>query len=286
MHKSRITRVMKQRSPSREASKQLARLVEQPHLAWHLETVEAPVYLALVTSLLTRVTELRNNLQRLVPSTTRILGRPLSEVRRLLRLDAGEGFDMEAAQRRIDGDQYAVRRFLADLVTDEWLIQIRPDYWIATPKAKELQSESRGRLTRAKADGLVGELLARVRAVNDDARYAFKIDSVVLFGSCLSARDRIGDVDAAIALRPRLQKKEAQEALEEEARSRGARSRNIVDHMFKPQREMLQALKAKSSWLDIRGISELQGVMQERGGISYEVIFGYWQPTPKMGDRK
>ena len=57
------------------------------------------------------------------PSTTRILGRPLGEVRRVLRLDAGEGFDMAAAHERITGDDYAVRRFLADLVTDEWLIQ-------------------------------------------------------------------------------------------------------------------------------------------------------------------
>lgn len=284
MPKRRVTQGKEQRSTSREASRRLARLVEQPHLAWRLETVEAPEYLALVSSLLTRVTELQKNLQRMVPRTTRILGRPLSEVRRVLRLDAGEGFDVEAARQRIAGDDHAVRRFLADLVTDEWLIQDRPDHWIATPRAKELQFESRGRLTRAKADGLVGELLARVRAVNDDPKYAFKVNCVVLFGSYLSSRNRIGDVDAAIALRPRLQRKEAQQALEKEARSRGPRSRNIVDHLSKPQREVRQALKAKSSWLDIRDISELQDVIQERGRIPYEVIFGYWQPVLKAVD--
>ena len=155
-----------------------------------------------------------------------------------------------------------------------------------TVKANELRCESRGRLTRAKADGLVCELLARVRALNADAKYAFKVDSVVLFGSYLSSRDRIEDVDVAIALRPRLQNKEEQKALEEAARSRGPRSRNIVEHMYKPQQEVRKALKAKSSWLDVRDASELEEVLQQRSGVEYKVISGYWQPKLKTEDEK
>jgi predicted nucleotidyltransferase len=265
---------------TRTATSTLAQLVERPHLAFRIDVGEAPQVLAEVRALLTRVTELHANLERMVPSTTRILGRPLAEVRRVLRLDAGEGFDIEAARQRIAGDDYAVRRFLADLTTDEWLIQDRPDHWTATPKAKELQFESRGRLTRAKADGLVAQLLARVRAVNGDPKYAFKVDSVVLFGSYLSNRDRIGDVDVAIALRPRLRNKDAQEALEESARSRGTESRNIVERLFRPRREVRQALKARSSWLDVRDVSELDELLQTRR-VDYKVIYGYWLPKPK-----
>lgn len=279
MSKSRVTG-RNVRSGKRPVSTQrLMRLVEEPHLAWHLSPAEVPEYLSLTTELLTRVTELKNNLGRIAPRTTRILGRPLGEVRRVLRLDDGEGFDLEAARQRIAGDDYAARRFLADLVTDQWLIQERPDYWVATAKAKELQFKSRGKLTRAKADSLVSELMVRVHVINDDSNYAFKVDAVVLFGSYLSALDRIGDVDVAIALRARLQNREAQKVLEEEARSRGRRSQNMVDHLFKPQREVLQALRAKSSGLDVRNISELQGLLQERGDVPYSVIFGYWQPT-------
>ncbi len=265
---------------TRTATITLAQLVERPHLAFRIDVEEAPQILGEVSALLTRVTELHANLERMVPSTTRILGRPLAEVRRVLRLDAGEGFDMEAARQRIAGDDYTVRRFLADLTTDGWLIQDRPEHWTATPKAKELQFESRGRLTRVKADGLVGQLLARVRAVNADPKYAFKVDAVVLFGSYLSSRDRIGDVDVAIALRPRLQNKDAQAALEESARSRGPESRNIVEHLFRPRREVRQALKARSSWLDVRDVSELEDVLQTRR-VDYKVIYGHWQPKPK-----
>lgn len=272
------------RSARSGAAVRLAQLVEQPHLAFRLDLREAPQVLAQVNALSTRVTELQRNLLRMVPGTTRVLGRPLAEVRRVLRLDAGEGFDIEAARQRIADDDYAVRRFLADLVTDEWLVQDRADHWTVTAKAKELQFESRGRLTRPKADGLVGELLAKVRAVNADPKYAYKVDSVVLFGSYLSGRDRIGDIDVAVALRPRLQNREAQKALEETARSRGPRSRNIVERVYKPQREVRQVLKAKSSWLDVRDISELEEVLQQRSAVEYKVIYGYWQPKPKTKD--
>jgi hypothetical protein len=263
----------------------MMQLVEDPHLAWHLSAGEVPEYLSLAAELLTRVTELRNNLARMVPRTTRILGRPLGEVRRVLRLDEGEGFDLEDARRRITGDDFAARRFLADLVTGQWLVQDRPDHWVTTAKAKELQLESRGKLTRTRADGLVAELIVRAHAIDNDPKYAFKIDAIVLFGSYLSARERIGDVDVAVALRPRLQNKEAQKLLEEEARSRGPEGRNLIDHLFKPQREVRQALKAKSSGLDVRDISELQGLLERQRDLPYTVVFGYWQPKVRPADQ-
>ena len=84
----------------------------------------------------------------------------------------------------------------------------------------------------------------------------------------------------AIALRPRLRNKDAQEALEESARSRGTESRNIVEHLFGPRREVRQALKARSSWLDVRDVLELEEVLQTRR-VEYKVIYGYWQRKPK-----
>ena len=90
----------------------------------------------------------------------------------------------------------------------------------------------------------------------------------------------------AIALRPHLQNKEAQKALEEAARSRGPRSRNIVGHMYKSQQEVRKALKAKSSWLDVRDVSELEEVLQQRSGVEYKVIYGHWQPKLKIKDEK
>jgi hypothetical protein len=78
-------RVTKSKARTRVATVTLAQLVERPYLAFRLDVGEAPQVLAQVNTLLTRVTELQSNLQRMMPSTTRILGRPLAEVRRVLR---------------------------------------------------------------------------------------------------------------------------------------------------------------------------------------------------------
>jgi hypothetical protein len=40
-----------------------------------------------------------------------------------------------------------------------------------------------------------------------------------------------------------------------------------------------QALKARSPWLDVRDVSELEEVLQTRR-VDYKVIYGYWQPKP------
>ena len=129
----------------------------------------------------------------------RHVGRSLKEVRAVLRLDIGSGFTFSDAVRRLPrADAYEIRRLMADLVTDEWLVQDFPDHWVATDKAREMQTASRGRLTRVRAQAVLTTFMERVRNMNDDAKYAFKVDCVVLFGSYLSGRDRIGDIDLAV----------------------------------------------------------------------------------------
>jgi hypothetical protein len=57
---------------------------------------------------------------------------------------------------------------------------------------------------RGTAERVPREFVDRVHAVNTSKKYAFKARSAVLFGSLLSFVDRMGDVDAAIDLRPRI----------------------------------------------------------------------------------
>lgn len=254
------------------------RLLQDRHFAFEVPAGQAPEFLQHIQEFHVRVTDLRDLLARRVPSSTRILARPMREVRAVLRLDTGGGFNFDNARERIRGDSYAVRRFLADLVTDEWLVQDAPDHWIATQRAKELQFKSRGRLGRMRAEGLLSELLHRVREANEDPKLAYKIDAVVVYGSYLSGRDRIGDVDVAIKLRPRLQAHQAQEALENQARDRGPHFRNIVESICWPQIEVLRFLKARSPWLDVKSISDLEGLFRSGARVSHEVLFGYWVP--------
>jgi hypothetical protein len=45
-----------------------------------------------------------------------------------------------------------------------------------------------------------------------------------------------------------------------------------------------QVLKARSSWLDVRDISELEEVLQQSSAVEYKVIYGHWQPKLKTKD--
>jgi hypothetical protein len=58
---------------------------------------------------------------------------------------------------------------------------------------------------RETAERVLKEFIDRVDAVNISKEYAFRVRSIVLFGSILSSADRLGDVDVAIDLQPSTQ---------------------------------------------------------------------------------
>jgi len=56
---------------------------------------------------------------------------------------------------------------------------------------------------RASAGTVLRELLDRVKAVNDREDLAYRVESVVIFGSYLSGAKRVNDLDVAVELKPR-----------------------------------------------------------------------------------
>jgi hypothetical protein len=255
-------------------------LLRHPHRIWEFHPDQPPVMLDEVSGLVQRATQVRDALARRIPGPLRITGRLLKEVRALLRLDDGSGISFEdAADRLPKDDQYGIRRLMADLVTDGWLIQDRPDHWVATDKARELQTTSRGRLTRARAQVALTGLMDRVRSVNNDPQYAFKIEVVIVFGSYLSEIPRIGDVDVAVRLKERGRSKEEQKRLEDASHDRASRHlATIFDRVVWPRREVMAALKARQPSIDRRELNEVEALFRKGAAIRYEVLLGHWIP--------
>lgn len=72
-----------------------------------------------------------------------------------------------------------------------------------TIKGNALANASFARpIRRTTTDQLVGELLDRVRHVNDASDLAFRVRRLRVFGSYLRGDDALGDVDIAIDLGP------------------------------------------------------------------------------------
>ena len=73
-------------------------------------------------------------------------------------------------------------------------------------------------VSRAVADKALAEFMSGVRQVNAaESPFAFRVNTVVLFGSFLGPAEELGDVDLAIELKPRLQNQQQQDILERDA---------------------------------------------------------------------
>lgn len=129
-------------------------------------------------------------------------------------------------------------------------------------------------VTRASAGSVLRGLLSRVKAVNDRQDLAYKVESVVVFGSYLSEAKRVNDLDVAVELKPRSTDDATWERLcnasHERAAVAGRRFRNVVEQVGWPQLEVLGILKNRSrtiSFCDWKSLLRMED-------LRYCAVFG------------
>jgi hypothetical protein len=104
-------------------------LLDHPHRAVGLHPTQVQGFLSSAAELVTQSTRLHDYLARQLPSTAMIVGRSLREVRSIVRLNNGGGFTFEDATTRVRvKDRYELRRLLADMVTDGWIVNDLGDH--------------------------------------------------------------------------------------------------------------------------------------------------------------
>ena len=125
----------------------------------------------------------------------------------------------------------------------------------------------------------MSEFLDRVAQVNAADAYAYRVRAVVVFGSFLTGRDMIGDIDLAVQSIPRFDDRAKQDEVEEEARSRkDGPFRNLTENVCWPQIEMERALRARSTALELHPIGNLEAILRRAADTPYKVLFGSWSP--------
>ena len=129
-------------------------------------------------------------------------------------------------------------------------------------------------ITRASAERVLRELLDRVLAVNDRSELAYRVESVVVFGSYLSKTERLNDLDIAVELKARRDDDASFESLRkasmERALASGRRFRNVVEEVGWPQIEVLSILKNRSRTISL---CEWKSLF-EMEDFQYGVVFG------------
>ncbi len=116
--------------------------------------------------------------------------------------------------------------------------------------------------------------MERVHLVNSTHEYAYRVEFVVLFGSMLSDVERLGDVDVAIRLQPKV---DGDAALEEwsVARRRAAEAAGRTFHgVFEwamwPIHEIFLRLKARSRSLSLHEFCEVE----KMPNVRFRVLLG------------
>ena len=128
------------------------------------------------------------------------------------------------------------------------------------------------RLTRATATRLLDEVRVRMRALNEDAYYLYKVDQAIVFGSYLDeALDRIGDLNIGIRFSPKISDSDEFERLSEERSAFAKREfKSYFKYLYWPLEESMRFLRGGSKAIRLHDMAHHEKVL---AGEPQRVVF-------------
>ena len=107
-------------------------------------------------------------------------------------------------------------------------------------------------MPRAKAEALLSGVLDRARAANESDQWLDWVHRVLLYGSLADeTRASVGDVDVAIALVPRVGRKQYRDMTERLVEADQRALSTFVDRLGYPAQKLLRNLRSKSPRIDL-----------------------------------
>ncbi len=116
-------------------------------------------------------------------------------------------------------------------------------------------------LTRKRADEMIALLEERIDVVNSDPQYLYGVYRVSVFGSYLSDKEKLGDLDLAIELGPKCRDKKKHGELcdLQEAECKGG----MIDRAYWPREKVLRALRGRNYGFSFHDYSELNKMIRQ-----------------------
>lgn len=220
-----------------------------------------------------------------IDAKSTLFGHPTTDVRQVLR-EAHRGCGVSAwyvakvlqkpdTWHQPDATDPRAHKLLKDLLGAGYLALTQHGGYDTTAKGASLALATAAQpLKRATADRLVAELLERVETINQDdlGEFPYTVQRVTLFGSYLSDRERINDVDVLVDLKRRFCDPELQQRYEEFATAEYGPERwsSLGHELMWPLLRSLKFLKNRSTGLSIH-LAESEGL--DIYGLSHREIF-------------
>jgi hypothetical protein len=135
------------------------------------------------------------------------------------------------------------------------------DAWRLSNAGRALTNANAMRpLPREQARKLLDDFLTRVKEVNADPYFLYQVRKVLLFGSYLSKKETLGDLDLAIELAPKEGNKERFEKLvmqrSRDAVRGGRRFPTFIDELAWPETEVRRFLKGRARYISLHSASD------------------------------
>jgi hypothetical protein len=208
-----------------------------------------------------------------------VAGHPVLRVRGFLRRFDSGFFMHSAVETFMQLKPRQATKFINDMVALELIEPTEPfekeaAFQVATRGLALANAKAAKPIYRGTGERVLSEFIDRANAVNASKEYAFGIRSAVLFGSMLSCVDRLGDVDVAIDLQPRIsdttQLRQLCDHRRHLAREQGRTFTTATSWALWPRNEVLLQLKARSRSLSLHGFDQFEGMES----FCYRVLIG------------
>jgi hypothetical protein len=119
-------------------------------------------------------------------------------------------------------------------------------------------------ITRARAGELIAALVERAKAVDSDPQYLYGISRMAVFGSYLTGKEKLGDIDIALELGPKERDPPTHWKLAEEQIQAAPRG-NMIERLYWPQSRVRNALRDRHKAFSFHEFTELEAMEKEFG---------------------
>ncbi|MGD0693299.1 MAG: hypothetical protein ABSB82_00430 [Terriglobia bacterium] len=194
-----------------------------------------------------------------------VCGYPIADIRKLLRAIGWLDVSPKFFEQLLGLSPKQAERLASRLEKGGYICKVGKDgqtLYRTTLDGNRLAGATTRTISRKVAERNLKEFMRRVDAVNSNPDYMYTVTGVMLFGSMLTDRDKVGDIDLALQLqRKPFDDETYTRAAAERVRvaiERGRWFTNIVDRAFWPIIEIKVFLKSKMRGLSVHDLEELQ----------------------------
>jgi hypothetical protein len=213
-----------------------------------------------------------------ITADQKIVGWPALQIRQLMRKIVGGSITLRTVRLVLRCSDFEADWVLNRLQNDGFIESVGGRLEPSTSGRALAMATAAPPLRRATASRLVADLVGRAHALNADDSWAYRVGTVVVFGSYVRGVDRPSDVDVACELRPRWRadRQRAQEQVRRE--TRGEPFRNMSEWASWPKLEVFRFLRARARGLSIH---ELEDWILEN--TDHQVVFDHEPKAAENG---